>query len=48
VTPELVAHSTAFPVTVEIPELGIGQIYRSAEDLAPIVLPQVEPWSAER
>lgn len=48
VTPELVAHPTAFPVTVEIPELGIGQIYRSAEDLAPIVLPQVEPWSAER
>ncbi|MBB1482250.1 DUF4981 domain-containing protein [Tessaracoccus sp. MC1865] len=37
-----------FPVTVEIPELGIKQSWGAADDVAPIPLDAVTPWSPER
>ncbi|MDH6565293.1 beta-galactosidase [Streptomyces sp. SAI-117] len=48
IDPEIVADTTAFPVTLRIPELGIEQTWATAADLAPLDLPEVEPWSAER
>lgn len=47
VTTELVASTAAFPIVLRIPELGIETEWASAEDVAPIEVPLVEPWSAE-
>ncbi|MFR0354957.1 glycoside hydrolase family 2 TIM barrel-domain containing protein [Streptomyces sediminimaris] len=48
VDPEVAAGPAAFPVTLRIPELGVEQVWASAADVAPIDVPGVEPWSAER
>lgn len=37
----------AFPVTVSIPELDTELTWRTREDVAPLRLDAVEPWSAE-
>ncbi|MGW9596983.1 glycoside hydrolase family 2 TIM barrel-domain containing protein [Streptomyces chartreusis] len=46
--PEIVADSTAFPLTLRIPELGIEQVWSSAADVKPLAIAGVQPWSAEQ
>ncbi|MFJ4367843.1 glycoside hydrolase family 2 TIM barrel-domain containing protein [Streptomyces chartreusis] len=46
--PEVVADSTAFPLTLRIPELGIEQVWSSAADVKPLSVAGVQPWSAEQ
>ncbi|MFE7446286.1 glycoside hydrolase family 2 TIM barrel-domain containing protein [Streptomyces chartreusis] len=46
--PEIVADSTAFPLTLRIPELGIEQVWSSAPDVKPLSVAGVQPWSAEQ
>ncbi|OII29576.1 beta-galactosidase [Curtobacterium sp. MMLR14_010] len=36
-----------FPVRFAVPELGVSVLWDSAEDVAPITVEGVEPWSAE-
>lgn len=36
-----------FPVRFEVPELGVSVTWRTADDVAPITVEGVEPWSAE-
>lgn len=48
VDPEIVADSTAFPLTLRIPELGIEQVWSSAADVEPLAIADVQPWSAEQ
>ncbi|MFJ4466896.1 glycoside hydrolase family 2 TIM barrel-domain containing protein [Streptomyces sp. NPDC089424] len=48
VVPEVTAGATAFPVTLRIPELGVEQVWATADDVAPLDVAEVEPWSAER
>ncbi|GAA3544864.1 glycoside hydrolase family 2 TIM barrel-domain containing protein [Streptomyces osmaniensis] len=46
--PEVVADSTAFPLTLRIPELGVEQVWSSAADVKPLMVADVQPWSAEQ
>lgn len=46
--PEIVADSTAFPLTLRIPELGIEQVWSSTADVKPLAIADVQPWSAEQ
>ncbi|MEU0966876.1 glycoside hydrolase family 2 TIM barrel-domain containing protein [Streptomyces sp. NPDC005917] len=48
IDPEVTADTAAFPVTLRIPELGVERIWETAADVAPLDIPGVEPWSAER
>jgi len=45
--PEIVAEDAAFPVTVEIEELGVSRTFASPAEVARLSVGQVEPWSAE-
>ncbi|WIB37216.1 hypothetical protein [Curtobacterium sp. MCJR17_043] len=36
-----------FPVRFRVPELGVDVTWASAEDVAPVTVEGVEPWSAE-
>ncbi|HEV2927618.1 MAG TPA: glycoside hydrolase family 2 TIM barrel-domain containing protein, partial [Propionibacteriaceae bacterium] len=45
--PEIVAENAAFPVTVEIEELGVSRTFASPAEVARFSVGQVEPWSAE-
>ena len=45
--PQIVAEDAAFPVTVEIEELGVRRHFASAADVAEFSVGRVEPWSAE-
>ncbi|SDD72663.1 glycoside hydrolase family 2 TIM barrel-domain containing protein [Auraticoccus monumenti] len=45
---ELDARPEAFPVTLSIAELDVHRTWESPEDVAPVELAEVEPWSAER
>ena len=47
VTPEIIADPAAFPVTVEIAELGVRQEFASPAAVAAFDVGAVEPWSAE-
>lgn len=47
IAPEIVAGPDAYPVTVRIPELGVETVWRTASDVAPLLVGQVRPWSAE-
>ena len=47
VVPEIVADTAAFPITVEIPELGVRQELADADAVAAFAVGSVEPWSAE-
>ncbi len=38
----------AFPVVVRVPELGIHATWETAADVAPVAIPAVDAWSAER
>jgi beta-galactosidase len=44
---ELTAEPSAFPVTVSVPGLGIRETWQRPEDVHPIHIDAVEPWSAE-
>ncbi|GAB3579019.1 glycoside hydrolase family 2 TIM barrel-domain containing protein [Leifsonia lichenia] len=44
---ELTAASSAYPVTLRIPELGVEQTWQSAAEVTPLTVDAVEPWSAE-
>lgn len=44
---EVVAARAAYPLTLRVPELGIEAVWGSAEEIAPIEVPAVDPWSAE-
>ncbi|GAA4433071.1 glycoside hydrolase family 2 TIM barrel-domain containing protein [Georgenia halophila] len=44
---ELRAGPDAYPVSLEVPELGVSARWERAEDVAPVPAGQVEPWSAE-
>ena len=45
---ELRAGDAAFPVRLQVPELGIDVEWASATDVAAIAVDAVEPWTAER
>jgi beta-galactosidase len=47
IVPEITAPPAAYPITVEVPELGVCQVWESASEVAPIAVDDVEPWSAE-
>jgi beta-galactosidase len=36
-----------FPITLSAPELGVSVTWQSADDVAPVEVAAVEPWSAE-
>ena len=48
VSPEILASPSAFPVTLEVPELGVSQVFEEAGPVTAFAVGQVEPWSAER
>ncbi len=47
VEPEIVAEDTAFPVTIEIDDLGISRSFESPDEVAGFSVGPVDPWSAE-
>lgn len=47
VTPELTVTDGSYPIALRIPELGIDVEWSSADDVAPVRIAAVEPWSAE-
>ncbi|GAB3266980.1 glycoside hydrolase family 2 TIM barrel-domain containing protein [Arthrobacter pigmenti] len=46
-TPEIKAGAQAYPVILRVPELGIEQTLKTADDVGSISIQQVEPWTAE-
>ncbi len=48
ITPELVAAEDAYPITIEIPELGVRTTFERPGDVEAIDVGPVEPWSAEQ
>ncbi|MFT4136763.1 glycoside hydrolase family 2 TIM barrel-domain containing protein [Microbacterium sp.] len=47
VVPEIVADERAYPVTLRIAELGVDVTWQSPDEVAPVEVALVEPWSAE-
>jgi beta-galactosidase len=47
IDPKIIAGEQAFPIEIEIPELGVQQRVASPSDLTAFSVGQVEPWSAE-
>lgn len=45
--PEVRADAAAFPVRLRVPELGVDVAWAAPEDVAPVAVGDVEPWSAE-
>ncbi|MBG0857736.1 DUF4981 domain-containing protein [Streptomyces spinoverrucosus] len=48
IVPEVTADAAAFPLTLRVPELGVEEIWTTADDVVPLDIAEVEPWSAER
>ncbi|MCU1421663.1 MAG: beta-galactosidase, partial [Microbacteriaceae bacterium] len=48
ISAELRAADAAFPVRLRVPELGVDVEWASPQDVAPIAIAEVEPWTAER
>ncbi|WP_224751722.1 glycoside hydrolase family 2 TIM barrel-domain containing protein [Microbacterium helvum] len=48
VVPEIAAHAAAWPVTLEIPALGVRMTWADRDSVSEIRIPAVQPWSAER
>jgi beta-galactosidase len=48
IEPEVVAAGDAYPVVIDVPELGLRRSLASPDQLAALDVGQVEPWSAER
>ncbi len=47
ITPEISAPDSAYPITVEVFELGVRRRFATAAEVEPIVVGKVEPWTAE-
>ncbi|MBG6106918.1 glycoside hydrolase family 2 TIM barrel-domain containing protein [Frigoribacterium sp. CG_9.8] len=47
IDPEVRANPGAYPVRLEVPELGVDMQWADEDSVAPIPLTSVEPWSAE-
>ncbi len=47
IDPEIIAAEHAFPVEIQIPELGVQQRFQRPSEVAAFSVGQVEPWSAE-
>lgn len=47
ILPEITAGPSAFPVTLSVPELEVEATWARPEDVGPIELGAVEPWSAD-
>ncbi|MFJ5683911.1 glycoside hydrolase family 2 TIM barrel-domain containing protein [Streptomyces sp. NPDC093099] len=45
---EVTADAAAYPVTLRLPELGVEQVWSTPDDVAPLDIEGVEPWTAER
>lgn len=45
---EITAPAAAYPVQLRVPELGIDVTWAQPDDVAPVAVDAVEPWSAER
>lgn len=45
--PEIHAGRDAYPITLEVPELGISETWAEPEAVAPIRVGTVDPWSAD-
>ncbi|MFB7800804.1 glycoside hydrolase family 2 TIM barrel-domain containing protein [Isoptericola sp. NPDC056134] len=45
--PEVRADAAAFPVRLRVPELGVDVAWAAPDDVAPVAVGAVEPWSAE-
>jgi beta-galactosidase len=44
---EVRADASAYPVTLSVPALGITAVWDTPDDVAPVAVDAVEPWSAE-
>jgi beta-galactosidase len=47
IDPEIISAQHAFPIEIQIPELGVQQRFAGSSDVAAFSVGQVEPWSAE-
>ena len=47
IDPEIIASELAFPIVIQIPELGVEQRFVRAGEVGAFSVGQVEPWSAE-
>jgi beta-galactosidase len=47
INPEIVATDQAFPIEIEMPELGIHRRFARRDDVEAFPVGKVEPWSAE-
>ena len=47
ITPSVTAPAAAFPVTLTVPELGVQVSWDTPDDVGPVEVGEVEPWSAE-
>jgi beta-galactosidase len=47
IDPEIIAAEHAFPIEIQIPELGVQQPFVRPSDVAAFTVGHVEPWSAE-
>ena len=47
IDPEIIAGEQAYPIEIEIPELGVLRRFTNPSELAAFSVGQVEPWSAE-
>lgn len=45
--PELRAVDGAYPITVNVPELGVSRVFASPSDVVSVPMGAVEPWSAD-
>ena len=45
--PEIRAAADSFPVTVQVPELGVERVFDTQADVGPVPVGVVEPWSAD-
>ncbi|SED64014.1 glycoside hydrolase family 2 TIM barrel-domain containing protein [Ruania alba] len=45
--PEVRAEPGAFPVRLQVPELGVDVTWAAPEEVAPVAIDQVQPWSPE-
>jgi len=47
IRPEIRAGSSAFPVTLRVPELGVEVRWANSDELVPVPVGTVSPWSAD-
>lgn len=47
ILPEVIADAAAYPVRLEVPELGIDLSWATADEVRPVHVDAVVPWSAE-